>query len=401
MSGSNSTEANGRSMESRVGRSKQRYNAKGFRLVAGVVPLSPDQEFVLLIQSTRRKGWVLPKGGWEIDESCQEAAVREAWEEAGITIEVEFELGTIEELRPPKMSKDQSQYHFFQGTVVSQYEEWPESHKRERQWFTFSQAIEALSTRPELQEALNRSGIKRMLACANSRLRSYTHQTQRIKRAIFRGLVPGSVASASVETKRGIGGPCRVRTGRSRDGSESRSLGSPDSTLARQLALAGGGANQWAGAAMENLSISEPPHQGGAAGGVAAPAQLPPQMFTTAAQLLDLTDKRIFAPSPASPNSNNSSDPDAASTVAPSGGLYADIFHGIFLVRGENVLLLGEIDLDKDDLPPPGYEQGELELVKRLAEERKTREKRQEKTRVRKLAKLGFEGDGAGEVVLL
>lgn len=43
------------------------------------------------------------------------------------------------------------------------------------------------------------------------------------------------------------------------------------------------------GIAMENLSISEPPHQGG--GGVAtAPAQLPPQMFTTAAQLLDLTD---------------------------------------------------------------------------------------------------------------
>ncbi len=128
------------------------YNSKGFRLVAGVVPLSPDQEYVLLIQSTRRKGWVLPKGGWEIDESCQEAAVREAWEEAGITIEVEFELGTIEELRPPKLSKDQSQYHFFQGTVVSQYEEWPESHKRERQWFTFTQAIEALSTRPELQE---------------------------------------------------------------------------------------------------------------------------------------------------------------------------------------------------------------------------------------------------------
>lgn len=115
-----------------------------------------------MIQSTRRKGWVLPKGGWEIDESCQEAAVREAWEEAGITIQVEYELGTIEELRPPKMSKEQSQYHFFQGTVQSQYEEWPESHKRERQWFTFTQAIEALSTRPELQEALNRSGIKRL-----------------------------------------------------------------------------------------------------------------------------------------------------------------------------------------------------------------------------------------------
>lgn len=85
----------------------------------------------------------------------------------------------------------------------------------------------------------------------------------------------------------------------------------------------------------------------------------------------------------------------------PQGGLYADIFHGIFLVRGENVLLLGEIDLDKDDLPPAGYEQGELEAVKKLAEDRKTRERNREKTRVRKLTKLGFEGDGAGEVVLL
>lgn len=40
---------------------------------------------------------------------------------------------------------------------------------------------------------------------------------------------------------------------------------------------------------MENLSISEP--QGGMA---APPAQLPPQMFTTAAQLLDLTDSMIL-----------------------------------------------------------------------------------------------------------
>lgn len=125
------------------------------------MPLSPDLKYVLLIQSTRRKGWVLPKGGWETDEACQEAAVREAWEEAGITIQVDYDLGVIEELRPPKLSKDQSQYYFFQATVNSQYETWPESHKRERQWFTFSQAMEALSTRPELQEALNRSTIRR------------------------------------------------------------------------------------------------------------------------------------------------------------------------------------------------------------------------------------------------
>lgn len=40
---------------------------------------------------------------------------------------------------------------------------------------------------------------------------------------------------------------------------------------------------------MENLSIQEmPPPE--ARGGPQAPPQLPPQMFTTAAQLLDLTD---------------------------------------------------------------------------------------------------------------
>lgn len=50
---------------------------------------------------------------------------------------------------------------------------------------------------------------------------------------------------------------------------------------------------------MENLTISDPgpPGSGPAAsqqGGpqLAAPQQLPPQMFTTAAQLLDLTDSK-------------------------------------------------------------------------------------------------------------
>lgn len=49
---------------------------------------------------------------------------------------------------------------------------------------------------------------------------------------------------------------------------------------------------------MENLTISDAPAQGGqsALGGRAPPppqqTQLPPQMFTTAAQLLDLTDSK-------------------------------------------------------------------------------------------------------------
>ena len=137
------------------------YNTKGERLVAGIVPLTPDQNYVLLIQSTRRKGWVLPKGGWESDETCQEAAEREAWEEAGITVQISYDLGDIDEKRAPKSSKDRSRYHFFEGVVTGEYDDWPESHKRERQWFSFAQAWEALSTRPELQEALERSTMSR------------------------------------------------------------------------------------------------------------------------------------------------------------------------------------------------------------------------------------------------
>jgi len=52
--------------------------------------------------------------------------------------------------------------------------------------------------------------------------------------------------------------------------------------------------------AMENLGVSERPGSGGnqeaaQSLGVPPPQQLPPQMFTTAAQLLDLTDSECAA----------------------------------------------------------------------------------------------------------
>lgn len=151
-------------MESRTGRTKQRYNSKGERLVAGVVPLTGDLNYVMLIQSTRRKGWVLPKGGWETDEECTQAAEREAWEEAGISVRIDYDLGEIPDTRPPKAHAKDSPtalYQFYQATVTNEADEWPEKHKRVRQWFTFAQAQEALAGRPELLEALNRSTISK------------------------------------------------------------------------------------------------------------------------------------------------------------------------------------------------------------------------------------------------
>lgn len=145
-----------------------RYGPNGERLVAGVVPLSPSRDQVLLIQSSSRKGWVLPKGGWEADESTQaDAAAREAWEEAGIHVSIERDLGHIEEKRTEAQIKKygefapRASYRFFEVKVVKEEGKWPESHKRTRCWMSYAKAREALRDRPELLEALERSGVKR------------------------------------------------------------------------------------------------------------------------------------------------------------------------------------------------------------------------------------------------
>lgn len=131
--------------------------------MAGIVPLSNDGKQVLLIQSTRHKGWVLPKGGWETDEETQaEAAKREAWEEAGVICKIQGDLGNISETRKAEQLTKQApkaSYHFFEATVDEEKEEWPEKFKRNRQWMTYKEAIALLKDRPELCEALNRSSV--------------------------------------------------------------------------------------------------------------------------------------------------------------------------------------------------------------------------------------------------
>ena len=64
------------------------------------------------------------------------------------------------------------------------------------------------------------------------------------------------------------------------------------------------------------------------------------------------------------------------------------------------MLLLGEIDLDKDDDLPPGYERGDVELVKKLDKERRAKEGKRDKVRQQKLKELGFEGEGTGEAAI-
>ncbi|KAI1083797.1 hypothetical protein F5B20DRAFT_576728 [Whalleya microplaca] len=171
---------------------------------------------------------------------------------------------------------------------------------------------------------------------------------------------------------------------------------------------------------MENLTIHDAPQQPSL--GRAAPPQpqqLPPQMFTTAAQLLDLTDKKLLIclrdgrkligilrswDQFANLVLQDTVERIYVTTSEPSDpqptGYYADKQLGIFLIRGENVLLLGEIDLDKDDVPPAGFQKGDLNEVEKLAKERRGTEKAKEKSRLHKLATIGFEGENMGEILL-
>lgn len=80
--------------------------------------------------------------------------------------------------------------------------------------------------------------------------------------------------------------------------------------------------------------------------------------------------------------------------------LYADVAQGLYLVRGENVMLMGEVDLDRDEHVPAPWTRGDTATVvamqKRENEERRLREGRR---RVRK-RELGFEAENAGEAIL-
>ncbi|KAK9449080.1 NUDIX hydrolase domain-like protein [Limtongia smithiae] len=153
----------GVSMVAREGREKQRYASSGARLVAGVVALSADKTRVLLITSTASATkFVLPKGGFETDEpTAQHAAMREAWEEAGVLGSIGRELGVIDDPRPARLyspTVPRAEYHFFEMHVEKEAERWPECDKRTRLWASYAEAARLLC-RPELVEALNRSSI--------------------------------------------------------------------------------------------------------------------------------------------------------------------------------------------------------------------------------------------------
>lgn len=85
---------------SRNGRETQRWytcstTKRLYRMTTGCIPVLRDGR-ILFCSASRKPEWILPKGGWEKDESLEESAIRETYEEAGVFGIIGPCLGEIE-----------------------------------------------------------------------------------------------------------------------------------------------------------------------------------------------------------------------------------------------------------------------------------------------------------------
>lgn len=60
-------------------------------LGAGMVLIQPSTNKVILLYDTSRRYWFLPKGRKDVGESLEQAALREAYEEASLTASLGIE----------------------------------------------------------------------------------------------------------------------------------------------------------------------------------------------------------------------------------------------------------------------------------------------------------------------
>eukprot|EP01025_Chloroclados_australasicus_P059905 TRINITY_DN760_c1_g2_i1.p1 TRINITY_DN760_c1_g2~~TRINITY_DN760_c1_g2_i1.p1 ORF type:complete len:201 (-),score=36.96 TRINITY_DN760_c1_g2_i1:749-1351(-) len=134
--------------QARTGRQHQRYGDNGERLVAGCIPVkfiddieAPENILVLQITSRNGEGWVFPKGGWETNESVEQAAQRETVEEAGVRGDLIGDVLGKFPFDSRKVYEGRCIAHMFVMRVQEVLNKWPEQHQRNRRWVSVQEAL--------------------------------------------------------------------------------------------------------------------------------------------------------------------------------------------------------------------------------------------------------------------
>jgi 8-oxo-dGTP pyrophosphatase MutT (NUDIX family) len=103
-----------------------------------------------LVTSSSGRRWVIPKGQIDPGHTAGEAALVEAWEEAGLVGVLDADpLGTY---AYEKMGRE-LHVLVYRMVVTDVREQWPEKGLRVREWFTLDDALDRIDE-PGLRELL-------------------------------------------------------------------------------------------------------------------------------------------------------------------------------------------------------------------------------------------------------
>jgi 8-oxo-dGTP pyrophosphatase MutT (NUDIX family) len=115
---------------------------------AAAIPVRDDR--VCLVTSSSGRRWVVPKGQIDPGHTAGEAALVEAWEEAGL-------VGALdpEPLGAYAYEKLGRELHVlvFRMIVTEARDEWPERQLRTREWVTLDEALDRIEE-PGLRDLL-------------------------------------------------------------------------------------------------------------------------------------------------------------------------------------------------------------------------------------------------------